>query len=118
VAVQGDPFGWTFGEWNFFCGIATKVETRDERMFEAGAERNVCAVKVAARIVFFKGRGADDDAVDFHGSAGGRAGDGEFFREDTSGKKQNGRAEGKRVEAHGNDPTGIYYRRSYSKWKL
>ena len=112
TAVQGDPFGGPVGERNFFCSVTTEVKTRDERVFKAGAERSACAVKVAARIVFFKWRGGDDDAVDFDGSAGRSAGDGELLRGYTSGEKQKERAKRKRLEAHGNDTSGVYYRRS------
>jgi hypothetical protein len=47
-------------------------------VFKTGAERSVCAMKVAARIVFFKRSGSDDDAVDFDGGARRDTGDGEF----------------------------------------
>ena len=112
AAVQGNPFGGTFGERNFFCCVAGEVETGDERVFEARAERGVCAMKVAAGKIFFIRSGADGDAVDFDGGAGRIAGDGEFFGRHTGGKEQKERAERKRVEAHGDDPSGVYYRRS------
>ena len=69
-------------------------------------------MKVTAGKIFFKRRGADGDAVDFDGGARRDAGDGELVGGHTSGKKQNERAKRKRVEAHGGDPSGVYYRRS------
>ena len=81
-------------------------------MFEARTERGASAVKVAAWKIFLKRRGADGDAVDFDSGAGRDAGDGELVGGHTSGEKQNERAKRKRVEAHGGDPSGVYYRRS------
>ena len=71
--------------------------------------RRARAMKVAAGKIFFKWRGADDDAVDFNGGAGRSAGDGEFAGRYTNGHEQKNRAERKRVEAHGDDPCEVYY---------
>jgi hypothetical protein len=43
-------------------------------MFEALAEGGVGAMKVAARKIFFEGRGADGDAIEFDFRPGRRAG--------------------------------------------
>jgi len=81
-------------------------------MFEARAEGGVCAVKVVTGKIFFIRSGADGDAVDFDSGAGRITGDDEFFSRHTGGKKQKERAERKRVEAHDDDPSRVYYRRS------
>lgn len=44
-------------------------------MFEALAERGAGAMEVATGEIFFKGSGADDDAVEFDSGPGRGAGD-------------------------------------------
>jgi len=117
AAVEGDPLHRALGEGDFLCGVASEVEPRDERMFEARAERRARAMEVAAGKIFFKRRGADDDAVDFHGGARRSAGDDEFFCGDTEREQKEKCANGKRAKAHGDDRDGVYYRSRYRNEK-
>ena len=65
VAVEVDPVHGADGEGDFAGGIAGESEAGDHGMFEALAEGGVGAMKVAARKIFFEGRGAYGDAVEF-----------------------------------------------------
>ena len=71
AAVQRNPIHGAFGELAFPRGVAAETDARDHGMLEARAHGRSCFVEVAAREVLFEGRGANGDAIEFNGGAGG-----------------------------------------------
>ena len=78
----------SFGELNFFSGIAIQGETRDHGMFQARTDGGFCLVEVAAGNFSFIRRGANEYAVDVNEGARGHAGDAQFIGKGLCGKKR------------------------------
>ena len=74
VAVEIDPVHRAYRQDDFACGITGQRKASDHGVFETQAEGSVGAMKVAARKIFFEGRGADGDAIEFDFRPGRRAG--------------------------------------------
>ena len=75
LALQIDPFERPFGELNFLRCVTVLINTKGEGVFEAFTEHGFCFVEITAGILHLIGSCADDDAVNFNGRAGRRAGD-------------------------------------------
>ena len=79
--IQRNPVHGAFRERKFLGDVARQPDARNHWMFEPRAKRRSCLVKVAARIIFLEGCGAQDNAIDFDRGPRWIAGDLQLFRE-------------------------------------